>query len=371
MKLKGSCLDNLVRCGSDKKKNRIHMVSVLEEVSQLLREESTATVVPEVNHVDATTPEINLEFPKNKFEVESLLEELVEKSDYENAINLIAEHTFSTNKTQLLIEGVHKTNNIKLINQLRLLLPVQTKISDNLYVKENDLKIKKINSIWNENERISALYSALLRYESVKEEEYCITPATFELALKGIRSLLRDFSQALLEDHDLEVGHISNLDLLKSFGIKYSDIYQDLSVLSIYWETLFFTHKPHYVLGAEELLVQYPFLPRNVDVDSVLHRAMKYETDEFFMKTLKFCLRFDLGDYIKSKVMGQWIIYQCEKGNSEGLRKANDLIRKARELKIPVSADALQDCLELENNLSGLSSVIARIISVILQNKMK
>ena len=89
------------------------------------------------------------------------------------------------------------------------------------------------------------------------------------------------------------------------------------------------------------------------------------------MKTLKFCLRFDLGDYIKKKVMGQWIIYQCRKGNSEGLRKANDLITKARELKIPVSADALQDCLELENNLAGLSNLIARISTVILKNKMK
>ena len=48
--------------------------------------------------------------------------------------------------------------------------------------------------------------------------------------------------------------------------------------------------------------------------------------------------------------------------------KANELIIMAKDLNIPVSADALQNCIELENNLSGLSSLLSRITSVILKN---
>ena len=110
----------------------------------------------------------------------------------------------------------------------------------------------------------------------------------------------------------------------------------------------------------------YPKIPRHIDINFGLRRAMNYNTDEYFPKILGFCLRFDLDDYIKSKVMGQWIIFQCEKGTS-GLKRATVLISTAKELKIPLSADAMQAYIELENNFTGTFGL--RISSLFMGNK--
>ena len=146
-------------------------------------------------------------------------------------------------------------------------------------------------------------------------------------------------------------------------------MYLDHSILATYWEVLFFHNRyKKYKSKAGEILAQYPFIPRHVDVDELLHDAMSKKTDRLFLVMLRFCIRFDIDEYIKSKVIGRWIDYQCNKGNAEGLKKANELIIMAKDLNIPVSADALQNCIELENNLSGLSSLLSRITSVILKN---
>ena len=287
----------------------------------------------------------------------------------------VADETHSTKLMPPLVESILETEDITLVNKLRSVLPVQTEIADELYCKEHNLKMAAIQSIWRQNEKLEALTRTLLRYETVLEEEYCITSANFEVLLKETRSVIREFSLRLLgrnsDSHYAKYTNdkiqYTNLDVLKEFGIKFSNIYLDYSILTIYWEALFF-HTKKYKSKAEEILAQYPFIPRHVDVDEMLHEAMSQKTDKLFLLILRFCLRFDIDEYIKSKVIGQWIVYQCDKGNSEGLKKANELIIMAKDLNIPVSADALQNCIELENNLSGLSSLLSRITSVILKN---
>ena len=337
------------------------------------KDTSAPSLVTEENHA----MDFKLDEPdkplKSTVNIDDQLSEFLRKKDYVNAINMITDETHSTKLMLPLVKSILETEDTALINKLRSVLPVQTEISDVLYCKEHNLKMAAIQSIWRQNEKLEALTRTLLQYETILEEEYCITSANFEVLLKETRSVIRGFSLRLISNQDLDpkdlkyIYEISNLDALKEFGIKFSNIYLDYSILTIYWEALFF-HTKKYKSKAEEILAQYPFIPRHVDVDEMLHEAMSQKTDKLFLLILRFCLRFDIDEYIKSKVIGQWIVYQCDKGNSEGLKKANELIIMAKDLNIPVSADALQNCIELENNLSGLSSLLSRITSVILKN---
>lgn len=371
MKLKGGSFEKALQIGDNSDMKRSYISSFLKEIDQKVQETSIMTTLRDSNNdVVVSKPETKCEPLKNELQIDTLLEEMVQKADYENAINLLAEQTLPSDKSMLLLaQSILETNDTKLLSQIRTIVPLQSKISDKLYLKEHGLRMNEIYSLWQKNQRVDALYNALLRYEVVLEEEYCIKPVSFDSILKNIRLMVRNFSHALLEDGNIEVGHISNLDSLKSFGVRFSDIYQDYSILSIYWETLFFSYKLPHRTVAEDFLVQYPKVPRHIDIDTALTRAMNYNTDDYFPKILRFCLRFDLDNYIKSKVMGQWIIFQCEKGTSEGLRRATELITKAKELQIPLSADALQVYMELENNLTGLNTLILRISSLLMGNK--
>lgn len=308
---------------------------------------SSPSIVTEENHA----LDLKLDEPdkplKSTANIDDQLSKFLQKKDYVNAINMITDETHSTKLMLPLVKSILETEDITLINKLRSVLPVQTEISDELYCKEHNLKIAAIQSIWRQNEKLEALTRTLLQYETVLEEEFCITSANFEVLLKETRSVIRGFSQRIVSNRNLDPAksrnkNLSNLDTLKEFGIKFSNIYLDYSILTIYWEALFFYTKRH-KLQAEEILAQYPFIPRHVDVDEMLHEAMSRKTDVLFLVILRFCLRFDIDEYIKSKVIGQWIVYQCDKGNSEGLKKANELMIMAKDLNIPVSADALQN----------------------------
>ena len=332
------------------------------------------TIVTEENHtLDSKLVELDNPL-KSTVNIDDQLSEFLRKKDYVNAINMITDETHSTKLMLPLVKSILETEDINLVNKLRSVLPVQTEISDELYCKEHNLKMAAIQSIWRQNEKLEALTRTLLLYETVLEEEYCITSANFQVLLKETRSVIRGFSLRLISDRNPDphlkyTYEITNLDALREFGIKFSNMYLDHSILAIYWEALFFhTRYKKYKSKAEEILAHYPFIPRHVDVDEMLHEAMSNKTDRLFLVTLRFCIRFDIDEYIKSKVIGKWIDYQCNKGNSEGLKKANELIIMAKDLNIPVSADALQNCIELENNLSGLSSLLSRITSVILKN---
>ena len=342
------------------------------------KDTSPPSLVTEENHaldLKLVEPDKPLKSTAN---IDDQLSEFLRNKDYVNAINMITDETHSTKLMPPLVKSILETEDITLVNKLRSVLPVQTELADELYCKEHNLKIAAIQSIWRQNEKLEALTRMLLRYETVLEEEYCITSANFEVLLKETRSVIRGFSLRLLGrnlDSFTTINYTNgkiqytNLDVLKEFGIKFSNIYLDYSILTIYWEALFFHPRNRkYKSKAEEILAQYPFIPRHVDVDEMLHEAMSQKTDTFFLVILRFCIRFDIDEYIKSKVIGKWIDYQCDKGNSEGLKKANELIIMAKDLNIPVSADALQNCIELENNLSGLSSLLSRITSVILKN---
>ena len=387
MKLKDSHFESVLEEGIDNEMRRGRILSFLKNISHKIQEYSTIGTICS----DTSNRRLNIQMfegsikrpegaTKSGPEKENLikeqasevrLQELLGEGNYKNAIDLYAQMSVPSNKVTVLItQSIIETNDTKWINDLRSILPMQSILSDELYVKEHDIKTNEIYFNWQENKSVDYLYTTLLRYETVLVEEYCVTSPTFQVILKKIRSVLRDLSRDLMKDHNLEVGHISNLELLKSCGIKFSNLYQDNNVLSIYYETLFFANKSSRKIG-EEFLAQHPNVPRNVDIDAMLVRAMTYKTDEFFPKILEFCLRFDLDNYKRSKVVGQWIIYQCEKGNSEGLKKATELMNTAKDLNIPLSADALQDCIELENNLAGLSSLITKITSVILGNKNK
>ena len=213
----------------------------------------------------------------------------------------MTDETHSTKLMLPLVKSILETEDITLVNKLRSLLPVQTEISDELYCKEHNLKIAAIQSIWRQNEKLEALTRTLLLYETVLEEEYCITSASFQVLLKETRSVIRGFSLRLIYRFDIDRNldphlkytyEISNLDALREFGIKFSNMYLDHSILATYWEVLFFhTRYKKYKSKAGEILAQYPFIPRHIDVDEMLHDAMSKKTDRLFLVMLRFCDR--------------------------------------------------------------------------------
>ena len=358
LKLQTTCLDiDNLEC-ADGIIKRKYISRVLQEID--LMDESTTNKLDYMN--DSTSTDSDLD---DDLKIEHKFLELLESCNYECAINMLSENTIpSENTLNRLIEDIVNTCDKNLLTKLRQALPIKTKMSDNLYLEENKIMMKEINTLWNVDKRIDALHHVLIRYELLLDDEYSIQSETFQFMKKELRAVLREFSWSLLEDRKIEVGHISNIDVLKSFGIKLGEMYQDYSILCLYFETLYFSKEPHSHTRGEEIIHQYPFLPRCLDVDAIIRIAMNSHNDRLFFKVLQFCLRFDFDDYVKSKVMEKWILHHCEKGNSEGLRKANELIIKAKELGIPVSADALQYCLELNNNLAGLSTLIMRMFKL-------
>ena len=373
-------LNYKVLSGTDGKMRRESISNFLEDLSRSSNEES-ASIIDElknnINESESMSESIieacDLSSPDNDVDpldintnIESEFELLLETSNYKNAIARLAENIFpSQGLLDRLCKDVVNTRDKKLIGHLRNVLPVKSEMSDNLYLEENRLWMAEVRTLWKLDNRLDALYKSLSRYETLLDEEYSLQLKTFKSVKQAIHSVIRKYSWSLLEDRNMEVGHISNLDELKSSGHKLADMYQDYSILAMYLETLYFAKDIQLRMKAEEVISQYSYLPRCLNIDAVIDIAVKDRNDKLFFTILQFCLRFDFDDYIKSKVIEKWIIYQCEKGNEDGLKKANELIVKAKQLKIPVTHDALQYSLLLKNNLSGLTDLTSRIMRVL------
>lgn len=370
-------LNYKVLSGTDGKMRRESISNFLEDLSRSSYEESASIIDELKNNINESEPmsessieACGLSSPDNDVDshsnVESEFEQFLETSNHKSAIDMLAENIFpSQDLLDRLFKDVVNTRDKKLINNLRTVLPVKSEMSDNLYVEENRLWMSEVRTLWKLDNRLDALYKSLSRYETLLEEEYSLQLKTFKSVKQAIHSVIRKYSWSLLEDRTLEVGHISNLDELKSSGHKLGDMYQDYSILAMYLETLYFSKDIQLRMKAEEVISQYPYLPRCLNMDAVIDIAVNDRNDKLFFIILQFCLRFDFDDHVKSKVIEKWIIYQCEKGNEEGLRKANELIVKAKQLKIPVTPDALQYSLLLKNNLSGLTDLTSRIMRVL------
>ena len=349
--------------GIDGKQKRKHISEFLNEVDYLSQGECTSNIKGKSDITEDSKSSIDSNSDRRK-EIESEFQflKLIDTSNYEGAINMLAEGALpSPIALDRLIKDAVNTSDKNLLKELRSVLPVKSQMSDYLYVEENTLWMIEIDELWNKDKRNDALYRSLLRYEVLLEDEYSIQSVAFHKIKKNIRSYIREYAWSLLKDRKFEVGHISNLNELKSFGVKLGDTYQDFSILAMYLESLYFSDQPLIRSKAEEMIYQYPSLPRSLDIDAVLDRATNVQNDKLFFIILQFCLRFDFDDFIKSRVIEKWIIYHCDKGSDEGLRKANELMIKSKELKIPVTPDALQYYSDLNYNLSGLSANIMRL----------
>ena len=352
--------------GIDGKRKRKHISEFLNEVDHLSQGECTSNIKEKSDITEDSKSSINSDIDRrNQIERELQFLELLDTSNYECVISMLAEGALpSPTALDRLIKDAVNTSDKKLLKELRSVLPVKSQMSDCLYVEENTLWMIEIDELWNKDKRNDALYRSLLRYEVLLEDEYSIQSEAFQRIKKNIRSYIRKYAWCLLKDRKFEVGHISNLNELKSFGVKLGDAYQDYSILAMYLESLYFSDQPLIRSKAEEMIYQYPSLPRSLDIDAVLDRATNDQNDKLFFVILQFCLRFDFDDFIKSRVIEKWIIYHCDKGNDEGLRKANELMIKSKELKIPVTPDALQYYSDLNYNLSGLSANIMRLFKL-------
>jgi hypothetical protein len=81
---------------------------------------------------------------------------------------------------------------------------------------------------------------------------------------------------------------------------------------ALYWETFFFSEEYKYQSFADNFLAEHPKLPRYLDMDHLLDRAVRYQQESFFRQLLEISLKFDLEEYEKIRALESLLVFQCK-----------------------------------------------------------
>ena len=363
---------NVVNVDTEIKRNNVSLM--LKQLDQVLLKHSELNGVSsesngrhlEENLRQGATEQVQECRSSENSSVDPQFRDLIQANDYDTAIKLMDEGTTPSDEVVLLL--AEHISDVDKLATIRTNIPFETSVADKVYTREHTLRMQIIYTQWKQNQRAVAIYDALRLYRSVLDEEWCIQSETYRKTKGNILSFLNYFLLIILKDEVIQTSHKSVLEDVEKYGINYANTNQDYGVLVIYWEALFFSNNSHKL--AEEYLQQHPKVARHIDMDSALIKCKK---EEHFLKLLQICLRFDLDTFVKGKVMGQWIIFQCEKGTSEGQKRATELIRQSRQMQIPLAADAIQMYMELGSNLASLNifvdlNLVSRIAGILTRD---
>ncbi len=152
----------------------------------------------------------------------------------------------------------------------------------------------------------------------------------------------------------------SILSTAESEATRTFELHGDLSLLVTTWEAIFFASavvsspsSPSSLAKkklADRFLQAHPGVPRHMDVDRCLSRARRSGREEAFRELLQTCLRFDLGDYEKTRAYEGLLVFQCERGDLRGARATLD---NAEMLGVKVGADAAAAFLNVQKEMAA------------------
>lgn len=119
-------------------------------------------------------------------------------------------------------------------------------------------------------------------------------------------SVARLFMEESLPDHK------EDLKIIYDQGRQLSLAHDHFYLLALYWETFFFNDEFTNQTFSDQIIQENARLPRYLNFDHLVARAVKYEKESFFRKLLEISLQFDLPNHAKSRALEGLLIYQCK-----------------------------------------------------------
>eukprot|EP00095_Tigriopus_kingsejongensis_P007695 maker-scaffold142_size315517-snap-gene-0.16 protein:Tk07695 transcript:maker-scaffold142_size315517-snap-gene-0.16-mRNA-1 annotation:"orotidine 5 -phosphate decarboxylase" len=266
--------------------------------------------------------------------------EALSKGLIQTGVNLTVEQLhehqeISFEVLEKMLHLLHPERDFDLMKQLKEAAPMKSSVAELIYVRDVKDQTKWNLKRWKEGERKQAILANLRLYQMLLEEEYHLDFQALDKLLQQIRNYTRYFLEDTIHKHLSE----ELLDSIKQEGLSIGATFHDYSIAVLFWEGMFFSASFHQQKISEDFFMEHSSaIRKQFDIDHILGRGVRYQSEDIFRRILELTLKHDLGVYEKSKAFEALLVHQSEYGNLFG---AKSTLGSANDLRIPIGADAM------------------------------
>lgn len=286
----------------------------------------------------------------------SLLE-FVSKNMLKEAVDLLLSEARnqvlpSMASLKALVSLLEESEDLTHLDSLYRCIPIQCPQRDIIYVSMGTLRLKPIAKNLQAGRKLLSWVKLIEFYRKtwadknngVVSDKH--SDALLNICLKHLKLVIEE---VMISDQELK----ETQDMIKAIKVGVGRIvteYGDGSPIGLLWESMFFSSSWDHQEEASKVIEQMPSLLGALDIDKLLARAVRYKEEEIFRKIVELCLKYDAPSYHKSRAFEEVLAYQTRSDNVLG---GNHTIQTAKSLDIRISADYMQEFMELKKEIEG------------------
>jgi len=265
---------------------------------------------------------------------------------------------------EAIVQLFSSTEDIESLNLLFKVTPEPYTIRNEFYKEICEIKLRNIITRWQNDEKLDAWIQIIEFYRNLMDDRknYVISGPAIQQTVKKCRQ----FCKLIIEDNMRRENQF--LAALKSGSLRLASEHRDVYLLLTFWEALFFSTSYEHQTAADKLLEELPQLVQYMQIDSVVSRAEKYQTESYFRKLIELNLKYNGSDYNKSRSFEALLRFLTQ---NERLKAGDETIKVAKALNIRITADYMTDFLEMRKTkpLTSGSSIFNAFKSAFFKKK--
>jgi len=251
----------------------------------------------------------------------------------------------ATPTMNVVVELLCEVGDLYSLDQLDRLMPANSQEKENIYLATGKIKLRSLNSAWESGKKLETWVKMVEFYRDIwsQKSKGSIQLQTGDIMLKTCRSYVKLFIEetVLNSNHKIIPG-------IQAGSIKVASEFGDLNLLLVYWEALFFGPQFEQHQVAETLLDNMPQLVDHIQIDLVLARCQRDESN--YRRLVEMCLKQKCPPYTQSRIFEELLANQTRSFNISG---ANETIKCAKSLDIKITADFFQDYLNAKQEVEA------------------